>query len=209
MSLVGQTVGNYLIESQLGAGGMGEVYLARHPLIGKRVAVKVMRGSFANNELMAARFFSEARAVNDIHHPNIVDIVDFGRASSLLYFTMEFLEGESLADRLAVHGQLPIDDAIQIALQCCSALQASHERRIIHRDLKPENIFLCRRGADTNFVKVVDFGLAKLPREAKNFQTGVDQIFGTPAYMSPEQCEGAARADARSDIYSLGVVLYE
>jgi eukaryotic-like serine/threonine-protein kinase len=208
MSLLGRTIGNYVLEFLLGEGGMGAVYLARHPLIGKRVAIKVMKARLASDDGMAARFFSEARAVNEIRHPNIVDIIDFGHADSLLYFTMEHLEGESLAERLATSG-FTNTEARHIAHQCCSALDASHRHDIIHRDLKPQNIFLCRRGADTNYVKVLDFGLAKMARGEGGYKTGQGEIFGTPDYMSPEQCQGASLADARSDVYSLGVVLYE
>jgi serine/threonine-protein kinase len=213
MSLIGKNIGNYRITAQLGEGGMGVVYLGEHPLIGKKVAVKVLLDELASREDVVQRFFGEAKAVNDIGHPNIVDIVDFGRADmdgrNLVYFIMEFLEGESLAARLRRTG-LTFQDTTHIIAQCCAALQASHSKGIVHRDLKPDNIYLCPRGQDRNFVKLLDFGIAKLTGAAgtsNRTQTGT--VIGTPAYMSPEQCEGKGQIDHRSDIYSLGIVMYE
>jgi serine/threonine-protein kinase len=206
MSLVGTTVGNYVLQALIGEGGMGAVYLARHPIIGKRIAVKVMRRGLAADPSLLGRFVNEAQAISRIGHPHIVEVVDFGVSDGLMYFTMEHLVGESLAAR---QERAPLDlGAIRhVLLQCCAALGASHEQGIIHRDLKPANIFLSSRDNDALFVKILDFGLAKLCPSAVRTRHG--ETFGTPLYMSPEQCKGAAAADARSDIYSLGAVLYE
>ncbi len=213
--LVGKSIGNYEIKSKLGEGGMGTVYLGEHPLIGKRVAVKVLLEDLASNAEIVGRFFTEAKAVNDIGHQNIVDIVDFGKikddtGADLVYFIMEFLDGESLSSRLRRTG-LYRHETTHAMLQCCSALQASHQKGIVHRDLKPDNIYLCTRGEDNNFIKLLDFGIAKLTGNdagASN-RTRTGLVIGTPWYMSPEQCEGKGNVDHRSDIYSLGVVMYE
>jgi serine/threonine-protein kinase len=206
--LVGRCVGNYRLEARLGGGGMGEVYRARHVEIGKIVAVKVLHRHLRDREMLA-RFFQEAKAVNEIAHPNVVEVLDFGTsADGLVYCTMEYLEGESLADRICGAG-LTVEESRNILRQCCTALEASHARGIIHRDLKPENIFLVKRDG-RDFVKILDFGIAKLTRRDRYVvKTATGEIFGTPVYMSPEQALGAGVVDERSDIYSLGVVLYE
>ncbi len=214
MSLIGKSIGNYLIKAKLGEGGMGAVYLGEHPLIGKRVAVKVLLEELASKEDIVQRFFNEAKAVNDIGHQNIVDIVDFGKMKSeqggdIVYFIMEFLDGESLAARLRRTG-LSFKETMHVMTQCCSALTASHAKGIVHRDLKPENIYLCPRGTDKNFIKILDFGIAKLTGDgAASSKTRTGLVIGTPSYMSPEQCEGKGLIDHRSDVYSLGVVMYE
>src|SRR5437660_10757280 len=164
MSLIGKSIGNYQIKAKLGEGGMGEVYLGEHPLIGKRVAIKVLLEQMATKEEVVTRFFHEAKAVNDIGHANIVDIIDFGKSRhedgrEFFYFVMEYLEGESLAGRLERAG-VSIAESLHIMRQCCSALAASHHKGIIHRDIKPDNIFLCRRGTDRDFVKLLDFAVA-------------------------------------------------
>ncbi len=217
MSLIGKSIGNYQIKAKLGEGGMGAVYLGEHPLIGKRVAVKVLLEELASKEDIVQRFFTEAKSVNDIGHPNIVDIVDFGKmrldpgAPETVYFVMEFLDGESLAARLRRTG-LSVLETLHVMKQCCGALAASHAKGIVHRDLKPENIYLCTRGSDKNFVKILDFGIAKLTGDGgmgQTHKTRTGLVIGTPAYMSPEQCEGKGHIDHRSDIYSIGVVMYE
>jgi serine/threonine-protein kinase len=214
MSLIGKSIGNYQIKAKLGEGGMGAVYLGEHPLIGKRVAVKVLLEELAAKEDIVARFFNEAKAVNDIGHANIVDIVDFGKmrndfGQDIVYFIMEFLDGESLAARLRRTG-LAFKETMHVIEQCCSALAASHQKGIVHRDLKPENIYLCPRGNDKNFCKLLDFGIAKLTGDSsQSHKTRTGLVIGTPAYMSPEQCEGKGLIDSRSDVYSLGIVMYE
>ena len=215
MSLIGKQVGNYQIKAKLGEGGMGAVYLGEHPLIGKRVAVKVLLEELAAKEEIVTRFFNEAKAVNDIGHQNIVDIVDFGKMKSdvgtdIVYFIMEFLDGESLAARARRTG-MAFNETLHCMQQCCSALAASHAKGIVHRDLKPENIYLCTRGSDANFIKILDFGIAKLTGEGStsSHKTRTGLVIGTPTYMSPEQCEGKGLIDSRSDVYSLGVVMYE
>ncbi len=215
MSLIGKSVGNYAIKAKLGEGGMGAVYLGEHPLIGKRVAIKVLLEELSSKEDIVQRFFNEAKAVNDIGHQNIVDIVDFGKmkndagGADIVYFIMEFLDGESLAARLRRTG-LSFKETIHVMQQCCSALAASHAKGIVHRDLKPENIYLCPRGGDKNFIKILDFGIAKLTGDTgQSHKTRTGLVIGTPTYMSPEQCEGKGLIDHRSDVYSLGVVMYE
>jgi tRNA A-37 threonylcarbamoyl transferase component Bud32 len=215
MSLIGKQIGNYQIKAKLGEGGMGAVYLGEHPLIGKRVAVKVLLEELASKEDIVTRFFNEAKAVNDIGHQNIVDIVDFGKTKNdngidIVYFIMEFLDGESLAARLRRTG-LAFNETMHVMAQCCSALAASHVKGIVHRDLKPENIYLCTRGTDKNFAKILDFGIAKLTGDggSSSNKTRTGLVIGTPTYMSPEQCEGKGHIDSRSDVYSLGVVMYE
>src|SRR5262249_39384027 len=191
-------------------GGMGAVYLAEHPLIGKKVAVKVLHEAFSANQDVIARFFHEAKAIHDIGHPNIVDFVDYGviptpTGPGFAYFTMEFLAGESLAQLLAREGALPAERAFPIGMQIADALAAAHQKGIVHRDLKPDNAFILQRGREHDFVKLVDFGIAKLTGDQPGSQrTREGIIMGTPAYMSPEQCEGRSQIDQRTDIYALG-----
>ena len=215
MSLIGRRIGNYEIKAQIGEAGMGTVYLGEYPLIGKRVAIKVLLEELVAKQDVVARFFNEAKAVNDIGHLNIVDVVDFGkttgdRGEEVVYFIMEFLDGEALSSRIRRAG-LPFKDTQHIIGQCCSALAASHAKGIVHRDLKPENVFLVGRGNDKNFVKILDFGIAKLTGDSgtSSHKTRTGLVIGTPTYMSPEQCEGKGQIDHRSDVYSLGIMMYE
>ena len=214
--IIGQTIGNYRVSVKVGEGGMGSVYLAEHPQIGKRVALKVLHAEFASNPEVVSRFFNEAKAVNDIGHPNIVDVIDYGVLSGqqpsekFVYFIMEYLAGQTLAQLVRSESPLPPERALTIALQCADALSASHRCEIVHRDLKPDNIILQQRGRERDFVKLLDFGIAKLTGEqhgSNRTRTGI--VMGTPAYMSPEQCEGKGNVDHRTDIYALGIVLYE
>ncbi|MBA3502745.1 MAG: serine/threonine protein kinase, partial [Deltaproteobacteria bacterium] len=214
--LIGQTIGNYLVRQKLGEGGMGAVYLAEHPGIGKKVALKVLHNEFSTNQEVAARFFNEAKAVNDIGHPNIVDIHDFGiiqggvGREQMVYFIMEYLAGNSLSGLIRQEAPLPPERALGIGLQVADALAASHKCGIVHLDLKPDKIMLIRRHRETDFVKLLDFGIAKLTGEsAGSSRTRTGIVMGTPAYMSPEQCEGRGNVDHRADIYALGIVLYE
>jgi serine/threonine-protein kinase len=214
-SLVGKRLGNYDIQNQIGEGGMGAVYLGHHPTIGKRVAIKVLHEELCEKPDVVTRFFNEAKAVNDINHPNIVDIIDFGDTTfdgkSCKYIIMEFLDGESLSARMRREG-VTIRETLSIVSQCGGALAASHAKGVIHRDLKPENVFLCNRPGDRNYVKLLDFGIAKLTSEqgqAMSQKTRTGMVIGTPTYMSPEQCDGKGNIDARADIYALGVMMYE
>jgi serine/threonine-protein kinase len=212
MIAVGQTIGNYTITAKLGEGGMGVVYLAEHPVIGRKVALKAIHPELSRNPEVVSRFITEAKSVNQIGNEHIVDIHDFGNTSDgEFYFIMEFLQGESLADKLKRERFFPAARALQVAAQVADALAASHKHGIIHRDLKPENIFLIPRGSMVDFVKVLDFGLAKLTlgEEKVTHKTRTGSVMGTPYYMAPEQCEGKTTVDHRADLYSLGVILFE
>lgn len=208
--LIGRSVGPYRILSVLGEGGMGVVYLGEHAMIGRKAAVKVLARDVAGDPDAVSRFFTEARSVNQIRHPNIVEVTDLGQVEERPYIVMEYLEGETLGDRLSRDGRLPPRVAIHIARQVASALGAAHQFGMVHRDLKPANIFLRQHDDYPDFVKVLDFGITKLmaPSPEVGHHTQVGAIMGTPSYMSPEQCLGETTLDHRSDIYSLGVVLY-
>jgi len=211
--MLGETVGKYRIVRKIGEGGMGVVYLGEHTLIGRRAAVKVLLPSYSHDVHVVNRFFNEARAIASIKHPGLVDIYDFGTLDDgSAFLVMEWLAGESLAERIARKGRLRPNFAIEIARQLAGAMAAAHAQQIVHRDLKPDNIFLVG-DKDLPFdtrVKVLDFGVAKvsgMPTGA--LRTASQAVLGTPAYMSPEQCRGAGSVDARSDIYALGCILFE
>jgi serine/threonine-protein kinase len=209
---LGQTVGNYRVVSKLGEGAMGSVFLAEHPIIGRKVALKVIHPHLARNPEVVARFVNEATAINRIGHQHIVEVTDFGRTpTGDFYFVMEHLEGYTLAHMIERRAPLEVARAIGIAAEIADALVAAHARGVIHRDLKPENVFIVARAEDPFFVKVLDFGLAKLVREtgAPRHETRKGIVLGTPYYMAPEQCEGRGQLDERADIYALGVVLFE
>ena len=209
---LGQTVGNYRITALLGEGGMGSVFLAEHPVIGRKAALKVIHPQHVRNADVVARFVNEATAINRIGHEHIVEVTDFGRTpDGDFYFIMEYLEGRSLSDLIAREAPLAPEIALDIAAQIADALSACHAQGVIHRDLKPENVMLLARGEQTTFVKVLDFGLAKLVDVdgLATHETRAGVVMGTPYYMAPEQCEGKSELDQRADIYSLGVVLFE
>jgi len=213
--MIGEVFGNYRVTELIGEGGMGVVYLAEHPGIGRRAAIKILRPGLTDNAEMTKRFFNEARAANAIRHPGIVEVYDCGTlASGTSYIVMELLEGENLAARLRTVGRLQAADARRIAAQTASALAAAHAAGIVHRDLKPDNLYLVpdERDAALEMVKVLDFGIAKLGQQASNtssVRTRTGSVMGTPAYMSPEQCRGTRQIDHRTDIYALGVILFE
>lgn len=213
--MIGHKVNNYELTRLLGEGGMGAVYLAEHPLLGRKAAVKILKPEFVANQDLVQRFLNEARAANAIHHPNIIDIIDVGiLPEGVPYMMMEFLEGESLASRLLRVPILPLNEAVKHARQTASALAAAHALGIVHRDLKPDNLFVIpdAQNPGQERIKVLDFGIAKLrPEFAPGTpKTSVGSLMGTPAYMSPEQCMGkTTEIDQRSDIYALGIIFYE
>jgi serine/threonine protein kinase len=212
-SLVGQTVGNYRIVKNLGVGGMGAVYLGEHPEIGSKVAIKVLLPRFVSDPQVAKRFLDEARAVNRIEHHGIVRIHDCGRQEGLgVFLVMEYLEGQTLRERLEADGVLQPQVAVRLVGQTASALIASHAAGIVHRDLKPANIFVIADPdvAGGERIKILDFGIAKLLEEREPLDAGTKtgMVLGSPLFMSPEQCIDPKRVDARTDIYSLGAIAY-
>ncbi len=207
--LVGRTIdGRYLIEAVLGEGGMGLVYKARHAVLNKALAIKVLRPEVSKDEEIITRFRQEAQSASAIGNEHIIDISDFGTLpDGSTYFVMEFLDGVDLTTAIDRQRPMPDGRVVHIAKQLCRALGAAHQRGIVHRDLKPDNIYLIRRHGDQDFVKVLDFGIAKVGSGTKKL-TKAGQVFGTPHYMSPEQCAGTG-TDHRTDIYAMGVILYE
>ena len=217
----GQSIGNYRILSKIGTGGMGAVYLAEHPLIGKKVALKVIHRELAGNQDVVSRFFQEARAANAIGNEHIVEIHDFGvTGEGDHFYIMELIEGRTLASVLSREGAIVPIRVLHIGAQIASALGAAHAAGVLHRDLKPDNIMLLSRLGDPDFVKVLDFGLAKVfqgggasiggtggPGRPVVTQAGV--LLGTPQYMAPEACEGKGVLDHRADVYALGILLFE
>src|SRR5215813_450424 len=222
--MIGQTISYYHIIGKLGSGGMGEVYLAIDERLGRKLALKILLEQFTQEGDRVRRFEQEARAASALNHPNIITIYEIGSVHSetgaLHFIATEYVEGETLRSRLnALRSARKIEmtEAIEIAIQCCNALQAAHKSGVIHRDIKPENIMARPDG----YVKILDFGLAKLTEHSSEesgggwqaltkslFETQPGMVLGTVAYMSPEQARGQ-RVDGRSDIFSLGVTLYE
>ncbi len=213
--LIGQTLDEkYRLEERLGIGGMGTVYRARHVLIDRLVAVKVLNPRFVEDEAARVRFRREAKAAGRLQHTNAVAVTDFGQTpGGYVYIVMELLEGRTLREILAKEAPLETARAVSIMLQTSAAVAAAHEAGVIHRDLKPANIFITQKPDVPTVVKVLDFGIAKLAAETldddepKNL-TQFGAMIGTPRYMSPEQCNGMALTPA-ADVYSLGVILYE
>jgi serine/threonine protein kinase len=196
---------------QLGAGGMGSVWVADHLTLQTQVVVKFMHADLASNDTLLHRFREEAAAAANVKSPHVVQVLDHGLAATgEPYIVMELLEGVDLASHLAQRGHLPLETVAEIVSQVCKALSRAHERGIVHRDIKPQNIFLCRGDGDDVFVKVLDFGIAKrsvLGSAASGTLTG--SLLGTPYYMSPEQMMDAKHVDQRADLWALGVVAFE
>lgn len=212
----GQRLGVYRIVRLLGEGGMGAVYEARQEPLERRVALKTLHADHAKSKEFIARFFNEAKVLSRLEHPSLVQVSDFGHtADGTAYLVMEYLHGQSLGRRirdLAERGErLPIAMALHIGVQVADVLSIAHAQGIAHRDIKPDNVMLVVDpvAASGERVKVLDFGIAKLSDDKGGVKTATDQVMGTPAYMSPEQCAGAGGVDAQTDVYALGCVLYE
>jgi serine/threonine-protein kinase len=199
---VGQIFGPYELTRRLGEGGMGEVYVGRHTRLGREVAIKVLRDELAALPDVVQRFFQEAKVVNDLKHPNIVEILDFVEEPGRVYLVMELLQGTTLAELDRTQGPLSIQRIANLLAQTCTALEAAHQRGVVHRDIKPDNLFVLAGDE----LKVLDFGIAR--RTSGPLQTQAGVVVGTPFYMAPEQAAGRA-VDGRTDLYSVGVCLYE
>jgi serine/threonine-protein kinase len=208
--LIGTKVGHYFLVRQIGEGGTGAVYLAKHHSLGTRKAVKVLLPKYAQEMSLVWRFQNEAITIARLNHRNIVSVDDFGQLpDGQWYCMMPFLEGISLEVLLQRHAPLPLHQSLHIVSQICAALQAAHAAGVIHRDLKPANVFLTSGAEDPWHVTLLDFGIAKLlGAEASEFSTDKNAAFGTPAFMAAEVIENATQASVRSDVFSLGVLVY-
>ncbi|HEV7859787.1 MAG TPA: protein kinase [Pyrinomonadaceae bacterium] len=211
--LVGQTLASkYRIEELINEGGMGAVYRGTHTLMDKTVAVKVLHPALAADDKIVARFSREARAASRISHPHALNVTDFGESENgIVFLVMEYLRGQTLKEVIRTEGPMSLTRAVGIIRQVSGALDAAHAQGVVHRDLKSDNIMLEDVG-DGDWAKVLDFGIAKIQEDVGNTDpalTAANMIIGTPQYMSPEQCSQASEIDSRSDIYSLGVILYE
>ena len=212
-----QRIGNYRVVRKLGEGGMGVVYECVHEYIGRRAAVKVLHADFSRNPEMAVRFLNEARATNIVQHPGIVNIFEFDRLpDGSAYIVMDYLDGDSLTTRLQkLGGKMDVQQSLIIAYQVADALSAAHAKNIVHRDLKPDNIMIVPDASDSTReqAKILDFGIAKIGETAglgaAVVKTQIGVPMGTPLYMAPEQWKGAADVDAKSDVYSMGIIMFE
>jgi serine/threonine-protein kinase len=206
----GRVLGQYRLLHVLGEGGMGTVYVAEHVKLGRRFALKLLKPEHAQNATSVRRFFDEARVVNQINHEHIVEVIDFVDGDEK-YIVMELLQGQTLREVME-QGTLPFARLLDVAEQVAQALAAVHAASVVHRDLKPDNIFLTERAGRRDFVKLLDFGVAKLGGETNEAmavnRTAAGAILGTPEYMAPEQLAGKA-VDARADIYAFGIILFE
>src|SRR2546426_5180510 len=211
--LVGQTLAEkYLIEELIKRGGMGSVYRGKHVMMDKTVAIKVLRPALAGDDVIVARFSREAKAASRISHPHAVSVTDLGEAENgVVFLVMEYLDGRSLKEIIKSDGPMPLKRAVEIIRQVAGALDAAHGQGVVHRDLKSDNIMLVRHNSN-EWAKVLDFGIAKI-QQAEGVHdvdlTAPNLVIGTPQYMSPEQCSQTGPLDARADVYSLGVILYE
>jgi eukaryotic-like serine/threonine-protein kinase len=211
-----QFVGNYRITATLGEGGMGKVYAAQHKLLGRPAAIKVLLPQYSSHPELMKRFFHEAKAAAAAKNPGIVEIYDFGEENGSTFIAMELLEGEDLETRLRRLSRIPLAQALLFTGQIASALGAAHSSGIVHRDLKPANIFIVTdpQVITGERVKILDFGIAKVSTveedgDANSKHTRAGAVMGTPTYMAPEQCRGAANVDARTDLYAVGCILFE
>ncbi len=203
-------LGQYRLKQMLGSGGMGEVYLAEHEMMKRPCAIKIIRPEKAGNPKVLARFEREVQATAKLSHWNSIDIYDYGRTDDgTFYYVMEFLPGHNLGELVEGHGPLPPARIVHLMLQICDALAEAHEQGLIHRDIKPANIYCAMRGGLYDVAKLLDFGLAKPTTDSEDVGlTQEGSITGSPLFMSPEQATGSEQLDARSDIYSLGAVMY-
>ena len=202
-------LGAYRLERSIGEGGVANVYLARHDLLKRPCAVKILKPARASDE-MIARFEREVQLASQLSHPNVVEIYDYGRSTEgLFYYAMEYLDGINLGELVTREGSVPVARAVHILHQVCAGLAAAHAAGLVHRDVKPENIMLCRRGAEPDVVKILDFGMVKRidADHSRNLTRGL-RILGTPMYMAPERLRNPADVDTRADIYALGAVAF-
>src|SRR5262252_8696312 len=210
--LLGQTLAaKYRIDRLIKRGGMGAVYRGKHVLMDKTVAIKVLKPSLAGDDAVVARFSREAKAASRISHPHAVSVTDFGESENgVVFLVMEYLDGQTLKEVIKSDGPMTLARTTEIIRQVAGALDAAHEQGVIHRDLKSDNIMLSKTNGG-EWAKVLDFGIAKIQQsDARDADiTAANLVIGTPQYMSPEQCSQSGKIDARSDIYSLGIILYE
>ncbi len=202
-------LGPYRLERQIGEGGMANIYLARHDLLKRPCAIKLLKPARASDE-MIARFEREVQLASQLSHPNVVEIFDYGRsAEGLYYYAMEYLEGINLGELVAREGAVPLPRALHILRQLCAGLAAAHAAGLVHRDVKPENLMICRRGEEADVVKILDFGMVKRVDSvhSRNLTRGL-RILGTPLYMAPERLRNPADVDTRADIYAVGAVAF-
>jgi serine/threonine-protein kinase len=211
--LIGQTLANkYRVEELINEGGMGAVYRSTHVLMEKTVAIKVLHPALAADDKIVARFSREARAASRISHPHALNVTDFGESDNgIVFLVMEYLHGKTLKEVIHEDGPMPLPRVVEIIRQVCGALEAAHGEGVVHRDLKSDNIMLVDVSGGGDWAKVLDFGIAKITEKVGQDPalTAPNLIIGTPQYMSPEQCSQASEIDARSDIYSLGIILFE
>ena len=204
--LIGRTIaGKYRVTRRLARGGMGIVYIAEHTMLGREVVFKVLSYHLSEDERAKSRFEREARGLSVLDHPNIVTVHDFGHEGELTYLVMEYVPGENLSQRLRRKGRIAYDELLPIAVQCIDALAAAHDKAIVHRDIKPSNVMITSRGGREDFVKVLDFGLAKLASSSVDITKG--NLVGTVSYLAPEVIRGGEATPA-SDVYALGVMVY-